>query len=237
MSHELQSRRAPVSRERVNPSLPDAAAAVRVDSVASRSAHREQLERYISSIFRAAYGASVLEFLPLLVCLQESDAFQAALGLRSARQGTLFCEHYLARPVQDQIHETFSRQVNRSQVMELGNLVASRPGQAATLYTLVVAALGIAGVSHLVFCANRAVRVSIRRCGFVTREICAADPQRLPGGATQWGSYYDGDPKVILADIPQAVAHGCSHAAIASMWQREQVTIDSLADNIRSLRA
>ena len=130
MSHELQYRRAPVYRERVNPSLPDAAAAARVDSVASRSAHREQLERYISSIFRAAYGASVLEFLPLLVYLQESDAFQAALGLRSARQGTLFCEHYLARPVQDQIHETFSRQVNRSQVMELGNLVASQPGQA-----------------------------------------------------------------------------------------------------------
>jgi hypothetical protein len=120
--------------------------------------------------------------------------------------------------------------------MELGNLVSSQPGQAVELYLLVVAALGQAGVSHLVFAANRAVRLSIKRCGFATREVCAADPAQLQGKAKMWGSYYDGDPRVVLADIGQAVEHGSTHPLISALWQRQALAIDSLADAIRSQR-
>ena len=209
---------------------------VRVDYRDAHSAQREPVERYITSIFRAAYGASVFEFLPLLVFMEQDRDLQAALGLRGANNTSLFCEAYLPSPVEDHVARVFGRQVSRGQVMELGNLVASQPGQAVALYLLVVAALGRAGISHLVFAANRAVRMSIRRCGFVTREVCPADPEQLDGRAQMWVSYYDGDPRVVLADIAQAVVHGSHHPRISALWSREKLAIDSLADAIRGQR-
>ena len=214
----------------------DQVAPVCIDSCDYVAAERERVERYIASIFSAAYGATVLEYLPLLVYMEQDSGFQAALGLRSASHNALFCEGYLDAPLERQVSREFGRSVNRGQLMELGNLVSSRPGQAVSLYLLVVAALGQAGISHLVFAANRAVRVSIRRCGFVTRELCPADPVVLGDHAAQWGSYYEGNPRVVLADIPQAIEHGKHHPVICAVWEREAIVIDALADAIRSQR-
>lgn len=235
MTTDMQAR---LARQPAAPAALDgnAISPLRVDYRDAQSPQRERVERYIAAIFSAAYRASVLEFLPLLVFLEQDSDLQAALGLRCAREGSLFCEAYLPHPVEQHVRESFGRRVNRSQVMELGNLVSSQPGQAVALYLLVVAALGQAGISHLLFAANRAVRLSIKRCGFVTREICAADPACLQGRSQMWGSYYDGDPKVVLADIRQAVEHGRNHPAIAGLWQRETLAIASLADAIRSQR-
>lgn len=197
---------------------------------------REQVERYIAGIFHAAYGARVLEFLPLLFSMEQDGGIRAALGLRSARGEPLFCERYLTVPLEQQVQKEFGRTVNRGQLMELGNLVSSSPGQSVALYLLVVAALDQAGISHLVFAANRSVRRSIRRCGFVTRELCAADPRSLGEGALQWGSYYHGDPRVVVADMRQAAEHGMHHPVIGALWRREQPVIASLADTIRCQR-
>lgn len=197
---------------------------------------REKLEQYIAGIFQAAYGATVLEYLPLLFSLEQEGCIQAALGLRSARQESLFCEQYLEGSLEDSVEKEFGRTVNRGQLMELGNLVSSRPGQAVALYLLVVAALDQAGISHLVFAANRAVRLSIRRCGFATRDLGTADPALLGEGARQWGSYYEGGPRVVLADIRQAAKYGAQHPAIGELWRREQPAIVSLADAIRCQR-
>jgi hypothetical protein len=209
---------------------------VAVNGIGPLDPGREHLERYIAGIFHAAYGATVLEYLPLLFSMEQDGGIQAALGLRSARREPLFCEQYLGAPLEQQVQKAFGRTVNRGQLMELGNLVSSRPGQSVALYLLVVAALDQAGISHLVFAANRSVRRSIRRCGFVTRELCAADPGRLGDGAQQWGTYYDGDPRVVLADIRQAVEHGLHHPAIGALWRQEQPVIASLADAIRCQR-
>jgi hypothetical protein len=118
--------------------------------------------------------------------------------------------------------------------MELGNLVASQPGQAVFLYLLVVRAMSQAGINYLVFAANRAVRASIRRCGFSTRELCAADPGSLGERVQEWGSYYDGQPMVLLADIREAVAHGQQRATIRQTWRQHEHAIDELADAIHA---
>ena len=196
---------------------------------------RERVERYIAGIFNAAYGARVLEYLPFLCTLEREGALMAALGLRSAANDTLFCEQYLDTPVESAILDEFGQAVDRSRVLELGNLVASSHGQAVFLYLLVTAALGRFGVRYLIFAANRAVRTSIRRCGFETRIICDASPSRLGRRASEWGSYYDGDPKVVLADIRGALSHGWRQDAIADIWQHESETIEALAADIRLL--
>ena len=39
---------------------------------------REKLEQYIAGIFQAAYGATVLEYLPLLFSLEQEGSIRAA---------------------------------------------------------------------------------------------------------------------------------------------------------------
>ncbi len=224
------------SEKKVDDSVSTQLQPMLVDTSLPSSPDRELVERYIGGIFHASYGAKLLDYLPLLVHMEQGGTLRAALGLRSASRGRLFAERYLDASLEQLVADEFARVVHRSQLMELGNLVSSEPGQAVSLYLLVVAALGDAGISHLVFAANRAVRLSIKRCGFDTRELLTADPARLGADAEVWGSYYAGDPSVVVADIPAAVKHGKQHPEISALWQREAMVIASLADCIRCER-
>ena len=196
---------------------------------------RQRLEHYIADIFYANYGARNIEYQDLLCSLEQNSSLVAALGLSSASRRNLFCEQYLNAPLENYVEREFGQKVNRNSLMELGNLVASEPGQSVVLYLLVTAALQMAGVRYLVFSANRAVRSSIQRCGFDTHVLCSADPGNLEGEQQNWGTYYDGDPKVILADIRQAADHGHKHKMIAELWLREELLVDNLSDAIACL--
>ncbi len=102
---------------------------------------REDVQRYIAGVFQISYGAQVQDFMPLLVSLREQGHLTAALGLRGAASGQLFCEQYLDEPVETHVQRVFGRQVQRGRILEMGSLVASNPGHAALLYTLVGAAM------------------------------------------------------------------------------------------------
>jgi hypothetical protein len=203
-----------------------------VGAYVQKSSGRKDIERYIADIFNVSYGAKNVKYQNLLCSLETNSRMVAALGLSCAGRGPLFCEQYLSRPLEDCVQTEFKQQVDRNSLMELGNLVASTPGQSVVLYLLVTAALEAAGVRYLVFSANREVRSSINRCGFDTRVLCDANPAMLEDEGLNWGTYYEGDPKVILADIRQAVAHGSQREMIAKLWSREALLVDYLADAI-----
>ncbi len=106
----------------------------------------QEVQRYIATVFQINYGAQLSEFMPLLVSLRLADHLTAALGLRGAAGGRLFCEQYLDHRVEDCVEAVFGQPVQRGRILEMGNLVASNPGHAALLYTLVGAAMYEAGV-------------------------------------------------------------------------------------------
>jgi len=89
---------------------------------------RERLEQYIAGVFQAAWDARVLGFLPLLCSLQQQGHVSAALGLRSANHGPLFCEQYLSRPALEEVEALYGGRCLPGNLMELGNLAASHPG-------------------------------------------------------------------------------------------------------------
>jgi hypothetical protein len=66
---------------------------------------------------------------------------------------------------------------------------------------LAAVALDLAGCKQLVFTANETVRRSISRGGFSARFLADANVEKITG-ADQWGSYYQGRPQVMVADIP-----------------------------------
>jgi hypothetical protein len=198
------------------------------------STRREQLEQYISSIFQAAYGARVLEYLPLLFSLEQGDVTTAALGLRSAATTPLFCEQYLQVPVEQSVLSLYDQHVSRSKVMELGNLVSSTAGSGVMLYLLTAAALNEAGIRYLLFAANKAVRTSIRRTGFTPKSVCPARPDSLGAQSENWGSYYDGEPLVMLADIPLTLRQARAQPTLCRYLEDNADHISTLAESIES---
>lgn len=202
---------------------------------ACSNSHRERegLEQYISSIFSAAYGARILEYLPLLFSLESDGVNQAALGLRSAHHGPLFCEQYLDVCAQQHVRELYGREAGRGQIMELGNLVATEPGHSGLLYIIITAAMHEAGIEYLLFAANKRVRNSIARCGFTPREIRAAQQSRLGSQGLAWGRYYEGDPVVMLGDIALTMRQINTQPALQGIVDAYQFAIPALADSIR----
>ena len=194
---------------------------------------REGLEQYISSIFNAAYGARILEYLPLLFRLESEGVNQAALGLRSAGHGPLFCEQYLDVCAEAHVKELYAREAGRKHIMELGNLVATESGHSGLLYIVITAAMHEAGIEYLLFAANKRVRNSIARCGFTPREIQAAQRSRLGAQGLAWGRYYEGDPIVMLADIALTMRQIKARPALQGIVDAYQFAIPALTDSIR----
>ncbi len=159
---------------------------------------RERAERFISQVFQASFDAKIMTYAPDLLYLEQDVHIQAALGLRWADKHPLFCENYLEGSVLDAIGDPL---LERGQVVELSNLASITPGAGAQLYVLAAVALDLAGCKQLVFTANDTVRRSIMRGGFSARFLAEAKVDRMTG-ADQWGSYYEGHPQVMVADIP-----------------------------------
>jgi hypothetical protein len=223
-------------RERATCPLPRPLSAARLPLLeACPPAHpgRERLEQYIATVFQAAWDARVLSFLPLLCSLQQSGHFSAALGLRSANHGPLFCEQYLARPALEEVEALYGGRCLSGSLMELGNLAASHPGQGALLYLLVTAAIHDAGIRYLIFAANRAVRVSIRRSGFTPLAIGPARPECLGTAAASWGRYYEGDPVVMAGDMVLTRQQVLAQPELTRVLHEYRASIDVLTSAIR----
>lgn len=203
-----------------------------VSSYPESHRNRDQLEQYICGIFNAEYGARILEYLPLLFSLESDGSRHAALGLRSASIGPLFCEQYLDEDAEYHVESLYGRSAGRSQIMELGNLVATEPGYSGLLYIIITAAIHHAGIEYLMFAANKRVRNSIARCGFTPKTIQAAQQSRLGAQGQDWGRYYEGDPIVMLADIALTMRQVLAQPELKGIIDAYQFSIHSLADSI-----
>lgn len=176
---------------------------------------RERVERFISQVFQASFDAKIMTYAPDLLYLEQGLRIQAALGLRWADKHALFCEKYLDGSVLDAIGDSC---LERAEVVELSNLASMTPGAGAQLYVLAAVALDMAGCKQLVFTANETVRRSITRGGFSARFLADAKVDKVNGG-DQWGTYYDGNPQVMVADIPASAAIIRSNPMVAPLLE------------------
>lgn len=190
---------------------------------------RDVLENYIHRVFARTYGAEVSSFMPLLAGLYRDGEPEAALGLRSAGRGPLFCEQYLERPVEHYASTLYGTLAPRQRIMELGNLAASRGGHSGIFYLIVACALQAGGVDYLLFAANKAVRRSLARCGFSPRAIRGARAQCLPDGGESWGSYYDSEPVVMLADVNRTLRQAATQPGMVALMAHYSTAITALA--------
>jgi hypothetical protein len=162
---------------------------------------REAVEAFVQQRFAAAYNARVSHFCPSLLACCADDRLAAVAGFKPAAEGALFLEHYLDRPAEAVLAAAFGVPVARRAVVEVGNFAAVAPGAARRIIRLVTAHLYRQGYEWAVFTATRELANAFHRLRLTPQHLAPADPHRLPGGAGDWGSYYDHAPAVYGGSI------------------------------------
>jgi hypothetical protein len=156
--------------------------------------------------------------MPTLMGLSdEIGSLQAVLGFRHANHNPLFLEYYLDRPVEQILADKLKAPVDRSRLVEVGNLAVSTSGGGRWLITALTAYLSTIGSEWALFTIGPVLHNAFTRLGLELIDITEARLDALPVEEQgRWGSYYDQKPRVMAGNVAQG------HAVLWSLCQREQ---------------
>ncbi len=163
------------------------------------------MEALIRVVYDRRYGAQPLAFAPVLASLSDTLGPVAAAGYRPAQHESLFLERYLDRPVEDCLQMIGGGQVSRSQIVEVGHLAATRPGEGRRLIHCLTAHLVDQGYTWVVSTVTRELRQLFLRLGITPLALGAADPHALGDERHRWGRYYEHEPVILAGHLPQAI--------------------------------
>jgi len=169
---------------------------------------RETFEAFIQERFRKAHGADIRHFMPELFGMHNGEGQLCAVtGVRLAHQAPLFLERYLDEPIEPLISAAADRPVERSAIVEVGNLAASDTGSARLSIITITYLLAMGGLEWVTFTGNIGLVNSFHRLGLKPVTLCAADPERLGDERQHWGSYYESKPWVHVGNIRAGFIH------------------------------
>lgn len=196
---------------------------------------RSALEQFIANGFSRHYQARVSQFMPYLAGVQHFGVLQAALGIRFARQHTLFTEQYL--PVKaEQILKQYAIDCQREDIAEIGHLYADNPLALMPLFVLTVQALYQLNIRQLVFAATAELSHMLRRHGVSLTVLAPADPALLGDKAQDWGSYYQTQPQVCALSVAQVAQRINADTRLQRLifrhWPQLHALVDSLQESV-----
>lgn len=194
------------------------------DLTECRNEDRAEVEAFIRETFALAYGASVHSFMPrlLAVCRKDGDLL-AAFGVRSAKDEELFLENYLDQPIEQEIEKKVGMKLDRSKIVEIGNLAAIYPGGVRWMIVALTVMLYEEGYEWVVFTGTSALRNGFNKLGLHPTEICAARVERLDAAEqARWGTYYDNNPTVMFGNIRQGFQAMRANAKLLDLLSGEK---------------
>ncbi len=168
--------------------------------------NRAEVQRYIASKFESSYGASLTEFLPLLLTLRCADKLSASAGISLGTSSrSFFLEQYLDAPIESELGRLCTEALSRDQIVEVGNLVSTTLGSSRLMFVILASVLKQAGFDWMVFTATKPLLDSLGKLGFHTQVIAEAKPARIGERlSAQWGSYYENQPQVVAGRLSSA---------------------------------
>jgi hypothetical protein len=171
------------------------------------SEHRRSVESYISAVFADRFSAQLDQLLPnLIATYDENGMISAAAGYRSAASEKLFLEQYLDLPIEATIRSKYGEAVDRSRIVEVGNLATNGGRAAIALIADLIPELITQGFTWVVFTGNDAVRNLFRRLHLFPFAICQADKAVLGAAGSAWGTYYEHHPIVMAGRLIDGAA-------------------------------
>jgi len=195
---------------------------------------RGKVEQYIFDQFRANYGASVREFMPMLFTTACKGDYTAAVGIRPALGHDLFLEQYLPGSAEQVLGGLTGERVEREQIVEIGSLVASHGGASQLVYLIMAAVLQRAGFKWLTITVTPQVQKAISRLGFELYPLANADPAALSADSlSDWGSYYDCQPQIVAGNLSEAMTVLAGRKVYSRLISHYQDRIETLAIMIK----
>lgn len=168
-------------------------------------AGRTRVENYIHDIFRRHYKADVHDFHPLLITIENSNnEIISALGLRFADRQPLVAEEYSDKEISILLTENLKTFGDRKHTIEIGNLASSHSGYAKFLFVAMTKILADWNFQWLTFTAVPSVINVFKKLKLNPVEVCMAHLKNLKTSYSDWGDYYQHNPRVMLGDITSA---------------------------------
>ncbi|RLB64174.1 MAG: hypothetical protein DRH08_10030 [Deltaproteobacteria bacterium] len=198
------------------------------------SPQRPALKTYIEQQFSNTYGATITEFLPLLSSMECNGNISAVAGIRPAQKTELFVERYLDAPIEVILSQLNQTSIDRSSIVEIGNLSATHRGATLLFFVVQIAMLHEAGIKWDVFAATHQVGTIMSKLNFISLELGPADPARLGDDASNWGSYYDTQPTILATNIAATMENLRQSPLTAAVLVLFKDTITELAQSLRS---
>tara|TARA_B110000285_G_scaffold192842_1_gene221490 strand:- start:180 stop:842 length:663 start_codon:yes stop_codon:yes gene_type:complete len=163
---------------------------------------RLEIEEFIHKVFANHYGANIQNYLPwLLGIFDQHNELQGALGLKEAYGNRLFLEQYLNDSVEEVASQVINTNINREDIIEVGNLAAVSLGGTRSLIYMLAAFLRGAGYKWVVCTATPLLVKSFERLHIPIYHLADAIYEDLSEGQPSWGSYYRNNPKVFIGNI------------------------------------
>lgn len=193
---------------------------------------RHELETFIQSGFSKCYDANLHTFLPLLLGIKTKQ-LRAAVGVRRA-DAPLFVEQYLPTSITQALAQV-GIQASRQQIAEMGNLYSQSPRFTLPLIMTVVMGLYLTDVRHLVFSGTEKVRQLLTAMGFPMTYLAPASPECIEQSSSEWGSYYDNDPEVMVLDIEASIRVAYQRKELHGLLAVVQNNANNLLASLRDL--
>ncbi|WP_299085328.1 thermostable hemolysin [uncultured Paraglaciecola sp.] len=202
----------------------------------TKCAERMDLERFIAEKYLQVHNARLNEYLPLLFGVRHNTELVGAVGMRPGLYRPMFLEQYLDLPIEQQVAALSNQPVDRCSLVEIGNLAIARKGYGPLLMAMMTAVLAEAGYEWMVFTVTEQVERLICRLGFKPHYLKGAEPDRLVGDKSLWGSYYENNPRVMVGKLETAMAVIAQNAELSGWVSRQGSHITSLACSLRDYR-
>ena len=181
--------------------LPD----THVQQLLNGDPQREPCEDFVAQRYLDHFGAHLARFYPLLLTIHRRGKLTAVAGVRKGSDDKFFSEAYLEGRAECVIARHAGAPVLRADIAEFGHFCGSFPGANRYVIALIANFLQDARFRWALFTLTRSMRNNFVRLGIPLYEICAATPEHLGPQAVNYGSYYDHDPMVCVAQVRQGI--------------------------------
>ncbi len=177
--------------------------ALRLAEAEAGAPERAELEAFVRAAFQRKHDASVNSFMPTLLSFRDrAGDLRGVIGLRGAEPKPLYLEQYLEQPIEAAIAAATGRQVQRCQVVEVGNLAGTNCRAAMRMVAALPSYLLSRDYQWIVFTATSTVRGILQGFGAPLVELARADVARVASSPDRWGRYYEKDPRVLAGFLP-----------------------------------
>ncbi|MFT5656333.1 MAG: hypothetical protein ACI9XU_002060 [Arenicella sp.] len=201
----------------------------------SHSVARKELESFVLDKFQDCHSATIREFMPLLIDLGLGLNKRAVVGIRPGIERPFFLENYLDDPIEIALQELAGADVAREGIVEIGNFAADNVRLGSLLFTILAKGLLLAGYKWMVFTATNQVEKMIGKLGCAQTVLTDANASRVAQSPTDWGSYYDNNPKVIACNLQDTITKAEENVRLNQIFLEHSDEIARLATTLKSV--